>query len=210
MAGMRSRRDVSRDSPDPCLTRGATIRHTRSAFEALQGRRRSTKSLSEGGWPRSPSWRLTSAPLRLQFKLGFITPSQQNTGPDPTRSEGANRAWVTRRANRFHANIKLLTRVNSPGREELLAAAHEVAEQIAANLDDGSVLPRGYRVAKNGWGDRGLAWGEVLFNGCHTAPAPSREALEQLASDLRTGWLREVAQATGKPIDFSLPQERAK
>lgn len=136
-----------------------------------------------------------------------------NYEPDPTRSEGASRAWATRRASKFNAALRLLLRprLDEIKLEELQHAAHEISEQLAAHLPEDSIeLPRAYRTVKNGHGERGIAKGDQLFSPAFTSPAPDRRAIELWAADLKDGWLRDVLVETGAVLHFREVQERRK
>ena len=129
--------------------------------------------------------------------------------PDPVRSEGTSKAWATRRANKFNQAVLFLRK---PHRAEDLArlqfAAHEISETLAAHLPENvAALPRGYRVAMNGFGERGIAHDCTLFSPCYTAPLPDLEAISRLAADLREGWIREVLEATGATLSFNCAQK---
>jgi hypothetical protein len=132
--------------------------------------------------------------------------------PDPVRSEGATRAWITRRAAKFNAAVRVLVHaeVTADILDRLCFAAHDVSEGIGAHLEDGMSLPRGYRAARNGFGEPGIAHGDVLYSPAFTAPAPDKAAIERLACDLKTGWLREVVEDAGVVLHFREPETRPK
>lgn len=122
-------------------------------------------------------------------------------------------AWSTRRANKFYANLAVLKKIDQAGVgiDVLRFAVHEVSDQLAACLsDDVDALPRGYRIVKNGWGERGVALGDVLFSPAHSAPPPGLDSIQQFGKDLREGLLREITEQTGCGLDFSGAQIREK
>jgi hypothetical protein len=112
------------------------------------------------------------------------------------------RAWDTRRANAFLRALNYLTQL-SASLDELRLAAHHVSEHIAVRLPEiTGELPRGYTVATNRDGERSLAHGGVLFSPSLIEPLPDQAAIERLAHDLSTGWLRDVADRLEIPQEF--------
>jgi hypothetical protein len=174
--------------------------------------------LSSGGGPeRQPRYiirRSAQTPSDIGGSFEFLdADSSLNWPPDPARSEGASRSWITRRTAKFNAAVRTLvhSKVTPSNLDQLRFAAHEVSEAIGAHLaEDADSLPRGYRAATNGFGERGIAHGEVLFSPAFTAPAPDSAAIEKLANDLRTGWLRELVEEAGVLLHFRAAQERLK
>jgi hypothetical protein len=97
--------------------------------------------------------------------------------------------WETRRANKFLRAVKTLTRGGDV--DELRLAAQEVGDWIAERSPAGS-LPRGYAVVRNRLGEPSLARDGALLSPSFAEPPADAAAIEQLARDLSTGWLREV------------------
>lgn len=126
--------------------------------------------------------------------------------PDPYRSEATLRAWKTRRAKAFSKALTILLGPDPfTNLSQLQHAAHTVACTIAAHLPGGAdALPRGYRVTKNGWGERAIAAPTgVILNPVYTSPAPDQRTLALFANDLQTGWLFEVLYKSGAVLDFA-------
>jgi hypothetical protein len=165
----------------------------------LQASRVGNKALRTGGVPRLPAEVFPDA-ARLRLRQGIGGPFDETDA-----ATSLSNAWATRRANQFNAAVRFLTR--TPATDANLAKLqfelHCIGEQLAAHLpEDADALPRGYRAAKNGLGERAIAFDGVFFNPSYTAPAPDLALIERVAGDLKTGWLREVLEATGKVLDF--------
>jgi hypothetical protein len=88
--------------------------------------------------------------------------------------------------------------------DELRLAAHEVNDHLLANLPAWvERLPRGYEVVRNDLGERSLQHSGALFNPSYAEPLPNRAAIERFGRDLKTGWLREVADRIGSERELS-------
>jgi len=162
----------------------------------------------QGSQPRHFSRRPAHAPSEIGgwFESRDTATRLKQWPPDAAHSEGASRAWATRRHNQFNAAIRFLTITPAipANLARLQFELHFIGEQLAAHLpENADALPRGYRATTNGFGEPAIAFGEVFFNPSYTAPAPGRELIERAANDLKTGWLREVPEATGAVLDFT-------
>lgn len=110
--------------------------------------------------------------------------------PEPLTSGVGYTAWETKRRRKFQRTVDTLIR-QAGSLDELRLVAHELSDRLAeAVLSDS--LPRRYCFKPNRDGDRTLALGDDLFGPAIRDPLPSARAIEQLGSDLKTGWLEEV------------------
>lgn len=127
----------------------------------------------------------------------------------PGRGNGVA-AWRTRRNNEFLRALDFVRRSlhASVDIEELASAAAIVSEHLARSLDARvsftAVLPRGYQLVSNGFGEPTIARKGVFFTASYLDVQPVRSDLAVFAGDLASGWLEEMTKELSLPEKFYL------
>jgi hypothetical protein len=119
----------------------------------------------------------------------------------PDTWEGTNGSGFDRnhrrRAVKFAKAVQFLTaQASTADLFELQDAAKQISDQIEARAPAGlTKLSRGYEIALNAAGERTVRRGDTVFSPSYKDAFPDRNALQQFAGDIRTGWLIEAKRA---------------
>jgi hypothetical protein len=130
-----------------------------------------------------------------------VTPEKRG---DYTTDGRGIRAWETRRANQFLQAVRQLRGIPAAiPTDELLVLARDISDFLLRSIEPGTSLPRGYAIQRDGLAQPSLSYNVVFLAPSFLDDLPTREVLEHFASDIRAGWLDELAESLGNENDFS-------
>ena len=133
-----------------------------------------------------------------------MTRDQVLTQPLPDAEKG-KAIWRGRRRNEYAKVVGQIRMCRGPSAAEVVPAISILCDFLARFLASGPLpLPRGYTWTRNALSEPAIAKDGCILAASCVDPWPSGEVVLQFCSDVRSGWLDELAVSLGMAGAYSL------